>query len=131
MGSMPWQPLDAVHADPLATVIPFLRATLDPVRVSTSLVGWRRPDPIVQLHRVGGGFKVVDDEVECQVDVRADDYDSCQTLTALTRRALLLTPITCLLRDAVEERGPEWTKDEDGKPRVRMEWLFVVRPEGA
>lgn len=129
MRDMPWQPLDATHPDPLVGIIDYLRVMLDPVRVSVSLIGWTRPDPIVQLHRVGGSFKTVDDEAEYQVDVRADSYDACRALTADVRRHLLFVPETGLVRRSVEDRGPEWSTDEDGKDRVRMEWTFAVPPE--
>jgi len=127
---MTWQPLDATHGDPLAVVIPYLRTQLSPVRVSVSLDGWRRPDPIVQLHRTGGSVSGVNDEGEYQVDVRADDYDACQDLAKQVRRWLRLAPSAPgLVRGSRELRGPDWTSDEDGKPRVRMDWMLVVEPE--
>lgn len=126
---MPWQPLDATHADPLTVVLPYLRAKLTPVRVSISLNGWRRPDPIVQIHRSGGKVEGVNDEGEYQVDVRANDYDECQELAKQVRRWLRLAPLAGIVRGTNELRGPDWTPDEDGKPRVRMDWLLVVEPE--
>ena len=126
----PWQPLDASYVDCLTVVIPYLRLELAPVRVSLSLAGWRRPDPVVQLHRVGGGVVGVDDGASVQVDVRADGYDACSVLSERVRHSLRLAPGRGVLRGSIETIGPDWTPDEDQQGRVRMNWLLIVGPGG-
>ena len=125
---MIWQPVDCSHPDSMSTLVPYLRGELSPVRVSVSLRGWSRPDPVVQVHRIGGALSGVNDTVEVQVDVRDKDYDSVWALTAKVRTALAKSPGVGVFRRTVETHGPDWSIDQDDYPRIRMEWLLTVPP---
>ena len=126
-----WQPVNATHPDAVALLVGYLRPGLAPVRVSVSMRGWRRPDPLVQVHRIGGELRGVDDAPQVQVDVRTSDYDSCWALASSVRSLLSLVPGSGLFRSAVEVGGPDGTVEEDGDPRVRLAWRFTVAPDGS
>lgn len=126
---MIWQPLDATFEDGLALLVPYLRDVVAPVRVSVSLRGWQRPDPVVQVHRFGGPVRGVNDEADIQVDVRHATYDEVTALTEDVRHALRLAPVAGLCRAMRERTGPDRTTDEDGGQRVRLTWVMVVGPK--
>jgi len=123
-----WQPNPVTFPDTLTLAILNIRTPLAPARVSASLVGWKRPEPCVQLHRVGGNATGIFDNCELQVDVRDETLDKVQALTTATRQALTNLPnLVSEVKRVTETGSVKWLPDpEDDQPRMTWDVLIKV-----
>lgn len=126
-------PEGLVFPDAAGQVVVHLRSRLSPgIKVGIDLTGWSRPAPAVQVSRLGGARKGVFDDARIQVDVYAEDYDTCGDLMDTVRMAMAALPLHVgpVVR-CVEVEAVRWLPDIDGEAHPRMNADYLVTLQGA
>jgi acetylornithine deacetylase/succinyl-diaminopimelate desuccinylase-like protein len=130
----PLQPVRVLFPDVTTDLIlhlrPLLVVDVPTVRLCINLGTWRRPQPCVQIVRVGGKSTGLIDSALLQVDVRHSDWDTTSALTSLVRMYLNESAAHVDgIKRIVEASGPRWFPDMDGG--ARMMWTVAVSVSGA
>jgi len=123
-----WQPAPILFPDVVALVADQLRLELPPeIKVGMDLSRWKRPQPSVQIQRMGGTSDGLHDEAWLQVDVRTSTHDSCLDLMNEVRMRMTVLPLRLeAIKRVRESGGLQWLADADeGQPRMAMDFRVV------